>query len=274
LYISQVCLAFAIFLLMFRVFLIIFSYCLCFGVISTDALGSRVSVDPPKPIKKRVAPHRQSAPKKVIARPVSADALLPPAPTLPSAPTASAVSATVRQALLRELDHVRSSIMADRHGTALAMLQHLSERIRAIQTDVIDSYFPESVGELTVKGRPSLDYVSDRFGVIFSRRYSHYSEDYLDVSVVHLDPSIREYWDMVKNPKLASHIDTAKIIEIQDGYRGLEKSNTSLGLVERNIVLSDTLMVNIVANGKNADSLISEYTRQVQFAKLKRYLQD
>ncbi len=265
---------------MFRVFFLLFFYCVALGL-PAEALGSRVSLDP-KPVKRRVEVKRKPVEKPIVHHHLpTADAVRAVVPAVQVAsvsntPTVStAVSNTVRIALLRELELVRQSIQDDRHATALSTMQHLSDRLRAIQTDVIESFFPDTFQTLTPQGRPSLEYVSDRFGVIFSRRYLNPSSgQHLDVSVIHLDSSVQEYWDIVKNPKLAAHLDTAKIIEIQDGYRGLEKVNPTLGLIERNIVLSDSLMVNIVAGGKDVNQLILDYTRQVQFGKLKRYLQD
>jgi len=237
-----------------------------FGLGSRVSLGKESRPEVVKPV---------FIPKPPVILPSTPNIAVQPPVSVPATPTFSqpVVSNSVKLALLRQLELIQQDILKDRHSTAIATSQSLLDRLKTIQTDMIASFFPTSFQTLTSQSHQDVDFISDGFGVIFTKHYGNRSKQFIDLSVIHMDPSIQEYWNLAQNPKLVRHMDNTDIITISPGIKGLEKLNPTQDIIERNILLSDQLMVNIVARGKDASLLIEEYTNQVQFALLKRYLQ-
>ncbi len=96
---------------------------------------------------------------------------------------------------------------------------------------------------------------SDRFGVVYSRRYTNHAGGSIEVTLVYNDPSIDEYVQIIQNTgKSQIFFERSKRIKIKDTYPALEKNNLDEKYVELNILLRSNLLMNVVAVGNTEKS--------------------
>ena len=125
-------------------------------------------------------------------------------------------------------------------------------------TENNDSYFSSS----------ELDY-----GVLFTRIYKNKENNRIQVNVVFEDPSVQEYIRTINDPQRVKNLGNAKVITLQEKYKALEKFFEEDAYLERNIVLNQTLLVNIITTGVADTTLLDDFINTIKLNELTSYLQ-
>jgi hypothetical protein len=175
----------------------------------------------------------------------------------------------------KDLELIKQDIAEKNYSTAIYALNELSSRLRDHQKKKIEKYFPSEFEGYAV-WKPSFQYdvsasYPDDYGLLFSKKYRNFDGYTIDVNVVYSDPAIEEYINIVKNPSLIDSIENIKVIKI-GRYNALEKYSEEERYCERNIIINDALLLNIIANGLEDKSVIERYTKQVNLEGLEYYL--
>lgn len=181
----------------------------------------------------------------------------------------------VQNRLLDSLNLIKADLLQHHHGTALETLRTLESGISNAQSLIVSRFFPETFSNFISTHEDETPLESeDSYGVVFINRYEvTTSNQQIEVTVVNNDPAIREYVEIIKQPRLAKKLEFASIITLEDNYQAIEKFNSELMIAERNIVLNRDTMVNILVRGKNCMEIMSSFTTQIQLKALEAYLQ-
>jgi hypothetical protein len=171
-----------------------------------------------------------------------------------------------------EITRLKRFLENEQYSTALFDLEALSKKIRAMQAKHIESFFPKRVSGFESKpwGGPLTD---SEFGandtVICSQSYSNEEGSTIELHVVHSDPSIHEFVNVIKKPRILRSLGNASVVDIKN-YKALKKENQTHR--EYNIVLNEELMVTLIFNGEITDHEVHFFLSQAQLAALESYL--
>ncbi len=175
-----------------------------------------------------------------------------------------------------ELDVIKQDIRESRYSSALSALDLLIEKIRTNQRSVIEKYFPAEFNgfEIWDYSMRLGEFASqeDNYGVLFSRRYKNSQDHVIDINVVFSDPSILEYVNLIKNPKLVNRLENTEIAKIKNKYYALEKYSEEEMYCEKNIVVNNDLLLNVVANGIRDKAVIDVFISLIQIEKIEKYM--
>lgn len=173
------------------------------------------------------------------------------------------------------LDKSRSAVIQDKHSVAIQTLETLTKLIKDNQTAIVTSFFPEfHKGFRSKKQKIEIDSYDNQtsYGVIFSRTYTNTHQHSLILNVVHLDPSIEEYWSLMNSPKLIRNLENTSVIKLNNEIKALKKYTPDRHYVEYTILPSDQLLISIVGNGINDIAILESLINEIDFQGLINYL--
>lgn len=174
----------------------------------------------------------------------------------------------------KQLDTAKELISKERYPLAIATLSKLIGQLKDQQKQSLKRYFPTSfqtfkAESLNFQGQSGADLES----VIFSRHYEDAGDAAtIDVNLVFLDPSIREYLNLIKNPQLMDHMENTRVIKLKNGISAIEKNAEQEGYFEVSAVLDETAMVNIMMNKVDKADTRKAFIDALNLEGLKTYL--
>ena len=176
----------------------------------------------------------------------------------------------------RELKAIDSLILNKQFSAAIQALQTISESVLDLQKSIVQTFFPESFDSFTYNSNQESNAFqlsqSESFGVLLFRHYENKDRHSIDINVVFEDPSIVEYINIIKNPRLVKNLENTAITKINNHYRTLEKYIPQENYCERNIIINQTLIVNVVANGMEDKTVMDAFCSIIDFEGLESFL--
>ncbi len=177
-----------------------------------------------------------------------------------------------------ELNEIQSVLKDGRVSTGILLLNELAEKLRDQQKSTIGSFFPDRFGgfseNVTLEPLDKLDNPQDHFGVLFTKRYQNKQNHIIDINVIYSDPAINEYANIIRNPKLVDKFENTAIIKVNQNYSALEKFSEEEHYCERNVLVAEDLLLNIVGTGIRDREVFNQLCQKIDFAKLSRYLKN
>ena len=111
------------------------------------------------------------------------------------------------------------------------------------------------------------------YGVLFSKHYQNKKGNVLDVYVVYSDPSINEYYSLLKNPDLVEEVENYNIVKINEKYFALEKKSEDKIIYECNMLVNNKLLLNLVSDSVKELDLFNFFISKSNIDELVRYLE-
>lgn len=174
------------------------------------------------------------------------------------------------------LNQIDEALERDRYSSALIYLKDMMDKIEEKQERVIDQFFPTLFTSYArVKRVNDSSYAGlggDGFGVLYEKSFKNKRGHAIDVNVVFLDNSIREYVRIIGNPSLVKGIENASVMTIQDRYRALRKDAQEQRFYELNIVVNSDILVNVIGVGMGTIKPIERFSEEIDFNGLQGYL--
>ena len=179
---------------------------------------------------------------------------------------------------MEDVSQVNQHLFQNKYSEAIYLLKNLIADLRQQQRLKISAFFPksfEAFSETTEKGSlGSFVSQTEHFGVLFSKRYKREENpnDTIEINVVFDDPSIGEYINVIKNPKYVEGFDNTKVVKIRDRYNALETFSEEEGYFERNILVNEQLLLNVLATGVVEKASIDQFCETIDIKNLEKYL--
>jgi hypothetical protein len=179
---------------------------------------------------------------------------------------------------LEDVDNINGQLIEKKYSEAIYLLKNLIADLRQQQRLKINAFFPkdfEAFSETNEKGSlGSFVSQTEHFGVLFSKRYKRQENpnDTIEINVVFDDPSIGEYINVIKNPKYVEGFDNTKVVKIRDRYNALETYSEEEGYFERNILVNEQLLLNVLATGLIEKTSIDSFCNGIDISRLEQYL--
>lgn len=194
--------------------------------------------------------------------------------TTPNAKNASFLSADT-EALLKDIKRLKKDILLKNYNSAILLLTEMVDQLKLSREQTISTFFPDQFNSFEQTSKSSNSYFSAPsldYGVLFARNYKNKEGHMVDVNVVFEDPSVTEYIKTIQDPKRLKNLGNAQVISINDEYRALEKHSQNEGYLERNIVVHDSLLVNVIATGFTDATIMDAFIETIHLKKLSTYL--
>lgn len=179
--------------------------------------------------------------------------------------------------LIFSLDVVKEAIMTDKYAIALSSVNDLLSKLKERRQIMVGGFFPSTFDTFqssTIEQTPGyFSNVEDDYGVIFSRQYTDGDVKKVDINLVYADPSIQEYITTIANPKLVKKLSNSNIILVNGAYKGLQKFSEDDLYCEMNILVDDTILINIIAIGVHSPSDLTPLLDTIKFNDIKLFLE-
>lgn len=191
-------------------------------------------------------------------------------------PSKNQFSESLREEVLNELNTIREDLEDDRHSSAILGLKNLTSKVVVSQKLIISNFFPDKILDFKTKKNSFSDTnfneELDSFGVLFSKTYTNILGETINIHVIFSDPSIDEYATIANNPKILNTLNTITLIKTNGLYPSLEKYSESEQFYERNIIVNEELLINIIGQEIKSKEKIDEFCRQLLIVELEEYL--
>ena len=177
--------------------------------------------------------------------------------------------------LLSQVDLIKNNINQEQYSIGISRVTQLLDRLKARRHAIIGEFFPAKLDHFKLQSR---DEMFDETGImtgsgqVFACTYLNQAGHSIDVFVIHLDPAIKDYKNIIQNPSLITGSENTQIIELSGGFYGLEKKSEEGRFVEQNILINDELLLNLVANGVEEDAVLNKLYTQINVTGLDTYL--
>lgn len=172
------------------------------------------------------------------------------------------------------LEELNRALQSAQYAQALYHLDTLSSKVREQHAKGIRQFFPKKVGRLQSSSWKSssgdVGFDSAQY-VVFSSQLADEEDNTIEFHVISEDPSILEYATLVKKPRLVKALQDTTIVSIKS-YKALQKANEENNLLEHNIVISETLMLNVFISGHIEPETVSRFYDAVDFQGLLNYI--
>lgn len=182
---------------------------------------------------------------------------------------------TVKRGLLGDAMRLSDLLASNHHTEAIDLMKVLIEQTRYHQSLLVSNFFPLTFKNFEIKesddqGENILE--SHEGVVLLSRRYENPEEHAIDVNVVFDDPSIQEYVSVINSQQQVGRFEDAKVVLVSGRYKSLEKQSDIEKIIERNIVINDRILINIVSHGISDITMLNMFCSQINFASLESFL--
>lgn len=175
---------------------------------------------------------------------------------------------------LNDINNIVAALNELRFSSALYSLEALTALVKEKQTDTIKSFFPEVVDQLSIASWGSsggdVGFESAKY-VLYSSQLKDSDDNMIEFHVIHADPSIIEYDNILKKQKLINALEDTEIINIGD-YQALEKKMEESNFIEHNIVISKDVMMNVIINGEISEDVVNEFYEKIKFVELVNFV--
>lgn len=176
----------------------------------------------------------------------------------------------------KEITQISNELNAQNLNTSIQLLTELLAEIKDKRQSKISELFPEKFNSFEIFTESNDSYFSSSeldYGVLFTRMYKNKENNRIQVNVVFEDSSVQEYIRTINDPKRVKNLGNAKVITLQEKYKALEKFFEEDAYLERNIVLNEALLVNIITTGVADTAVLDAFINTIKLNELTNYLQ-
>ena len=183
---------------------------------------------------------------------------------------------SLKSPFYKELNSVDKYLYTDQYQNAIYELTTLISKIKNMQTEQIEQFFPKEFnGFFETSDNSDYDAFnnqSDNYGTLYSKQYQNENGHTIDLSVIYSDPSISEYINIIRKPTLIDNFENTTIVKVNDQFNAIEKYVEENMYLERNIVINKDLLIVIIANGVEEKAVVNDLFGQINLTELKQYL--
>jgi len=173
-----------------------------------------------------------------------------------------------------DLNFLNDSIQKKDYVISLDIIEKIRERIQFQQHRVISSFFPSIITDWTLKRQEDVgdnELADTDYGVIFTQSYFNEQGHTIEINVVNAEELIRDYTDLFNNPSLVKGMGNTHIID-KKGYKTIETILDDVKHYEQNIVLSNTVIMTLIAIGIDDVSVLNHFLESIDIKALDSYL--
>ena len=174
----------------------------------------------------------------------------------------------------KDLKSLETTLEVKNYVDSLDILEKVRDRIQFQQNRVMSSFFPLSLEGWSLKKKESIidnELANTDYGVIFTQSYFNKQGHTIEINVVNAEELIRDYNDLFNNPGLVRGMGNTHIID-QKGYKTIETVFDDVKHYEQNIVLSNTVIMTLIAIGIDDVSILNNFIESVDIEALDLYL--
>lgn len=181
-----------------------------------------------------------------------------------------------KQDFLNEVKSINALIEEEQYSGALSALNRLEKMLRFYQSDRLAEFLPKEFQGFTIMEEEESEYESvipsnGDIGLLLARHYKNLEDHFIDINIVYADASIADFVSIIKNPIIIDNDEQTRIIKVQNEFPAIEKYLDNKLFYERNIVLDDDVMVNIISKGLSQEAL-NEFCDKVDLKNIKTHL--
>ncbi|RAP32493.1 hypothetical protein DID76_00170 [Candidatus Marinamargulisbacteria bacterium SCGC AG-414-C22] len=175
------------------------------------------------------------------------------------------------------IEDLTRSLTESNYQQSLLILNDIKAKIYTLQKRAIATYFQNSFEDFNQTPHSEdmdIDILSDNsYGVLFNRNFSNSKGHRIDINVVHSDPAIEEYLQVINHPKLLNGLKDTHISNVQ-GYKSLVSmtSGNDTNHFEQNIILNSNLLVTVIYIGDQDEAFIETFVNGIDLLGLANYL--
>lgn len=174
------------------------------------------------------------------------------------------------------LDTAERYIKDNKISPAISQFISLIHQLQQRLEQSVGLFFPETLGPfVSTNGQKlpaGIDDQTNRFGVLFERHYEDASGNTIDVNAIYDSGAISDYIAVINNPRLLRNLNNTTIARVQDKYDAIEKFSPKDNYHERNILISNQLLVNVVILGSVDQELMDAFCNSCYFEELDQFL--
>jgi hypothetical protein len=198
-------------------------------------------------------------------------------------PTNSLLADENDDTYLLKLKLSQRSIQEKRYSKALLYLREVVNDLQTKQKNIIKTFFPKIIADFSfeesaIYQMSSFEEQTTGSGVLISRHYISNNEERgsIDLLVVFSDPAIAEYINIINNPHLLKNLEEetlqTKIIKIKDKYNAIEKSAADENYYERNIVVNENTLLNLIGQDIPSKNILDSFCDDIDIKGLDHFL--
>ncbi len=185
-------------------------------------------------------------------------------------------SETFRTYFSSDLGSLNDTLMTEDYVASLDILDKIRDRIQFQQYRIMRSFFPNVMANdgWRIKKQESViesDLADTDYGVIFTQSYVNDQGHTIEINVVNAEELIRDYNDLFNNPNLVKGMGNTQLIN-QKGYKTIETIFEEANHYEQNIVLSNTVIMTLIAIGIDGVGSLNRFVEFVDIQALDSYL--
>ena len=177
----------------------------------------------------------------------------------------------------KEIEQLQINLNNQNLSKSVKILQDIQLEIMAIQQRKIKTMFPvdfllfKETLNTELNSEDFLD--NDRLGSIFNQHYQNKSGDKIDINISMSDSIIQEYLSIINNPNISDGLINIDIIKVQT-YKALYSINNNLdhSLYELNIVLNPNVLITLIYNGSQNETVLFDFLNEVSLLTIENYL--
>ncbi|RAP31976.1 hypothetical protein DID75_05515 [Candidatus Marinamargulisbacteria bacterium SCGC AG-410-N11] len=178
-----------------------------------------------------------------------------------------------QESYLSQLSQIEDFVKNNQFSDALNLLINLSNTIKNKRLFSLNTYFPNYFLDYKYIEKDDSELFNDsNYGVLFSKHYRNKRGNVLDVYVIYSDPSIKEYFRLLRNPELIEGVTNLNVVKINKQYYALEKKSDGESIYECNMLVNNKLLVNLVSDSKKEIELFNTFISKSRIDKLEKYL--
>jgi len=173
-----------------------------------------------------------------------------------------------------DLKSLETTLEIKDYVISLDILEKIRDRIQFQQHRIMSSFFPLSLEGWSLKNKERIvdhDIADTDYGVIFTQSYFNKKGHTIEINVVNAEELIRDYNELFNNPNLVKGMGNTQIID-QKGYKTIETIFDDVKHYEQNIVLSNTVIMTLIAIGIDDVVILNDFLESVDIKALDSYL--
>ncbi len=177
----------------------------------------------------------------------------------------------------RDITGLVESLKKKNHSDSIDLLTKILEKVKMKQYDKLQSFFPQKVDGFSKANRSESLHLSDfgeaSYGVLYTQKYINKKGNSLEINIVQSDESIKDYQDLIRNPNLIHGMKNTRIVK-NNNYKAIETISDDSLHQEQNIILSNELMMTLVAIGTADSDILSNFIANTKMIELKEFLEN
>lgn len=172
--------------------------------------------------------------------------------------------------VIRELDKTAKLVEEENYLDAIFTLNKAINHLKELQKKQLVAFFPQDFSGYKAEDVSLKNEIANGSFVLFAREYRNEKDESIDLNLVELDPDEGSYSEMINELKGSEEMQNMRLIKLKDKYQTIEKTN-SKSYLERNIILTKKVLLNIIVNADDAKKVSDELVNKIDFENLDNF---